>query len=1120
MKSVGLIRCVKRVTAFALGWPLLTAGMYSVQASTFTVTATDDSGSGSLRRAIFNANLLPGAHTIRFDIPGAGPHTIQARTALPMLLRPMVIDGYSQPGARPNTLPHGHNAVIQIRLVGSGADNKAKGLTIGAADCAVRGLAILGFGGDGVYLAGKANTLVEGNFIGVDVDGLTPVPNQGFGIRTVVAGACIGGPTPPQRNLISANLAGGISVHNAGGHTIQGNYLGTDASGTRPLGNRGPAIELHHPQAANILIGGAGPGAGNILAASSGPDSYGLVLAGCFENRIEGNFIGTDYTGTCDLGNAAGGILVDDAPACSIGGTNAGAGNLIAFNGGAGVQVYKSSNPILGNGIYANDGLGIDLDGVGVTANDLDDSDNGANNRQNFPVLTGVTNQGANWMVGGTLNSAPNQRYRLEFFASPAGDPSGFGEGMSYLGTTDVRADATGLARFDVPLTGLQPSDRVITATATDPKRNTSEFSAALSVWWPPMLLDEPESQTAQRGTAVVFSVNAGGMEPLSFQWSFNHQPIVGATNCELVLEEVQSEDAGVYAVRVSNAAGSLQSQEASLTIQPPDPVTITQPPASQVLRPGELLLLTVGYEASGPLRIQWRRNGVNVPEATNATLVISNVQPRDAGQYTVAFEHPLGTAESPPAQVHVETEPLPMTDPFRDQPVLVEPAGTGWANNGSATAEPGEPEHGGRPGGRSLWITWQAPAAGIATVHTRGSSFDTLLAVYRGDALASLALVAADDDSGGYLNSQVRFNARAGERYRIVVDGYGGAGGDLVLEWSFVATPEQLPVVSEPPADGTWPEGSGVVLSVPPPTNVIGASYQWLFNGEPLPRATGPELVIASLDATTVGHYALRITAGSHVIETRAADLQINRTGQAAQDVKSYDKLLDLLRSGRWLRLGEPAGSQALPASTSGLAQPAFAGISRGYSGAQIYNTAGAAKEPGEPNHCGIAGGASHWFAYFAEAAGALYLNTDGSGFDTVLAVYTGDGTFAGLVPVACDNNSGLDGQDSAVVVPVTSGMLYFIAVDGVGGVSGVVCLNYSLATPSRLAPLGANGVGENRLRLTGQPAGRFQVQWSTDLLTWSPLFITNLPTGAADITHSGATNWPAGYYRAVTLP
>ncbi|MEY2409545.1 MAG: hypothetical protein QOF48_2215 [Verrucomicrobiota bacterium] len=124
--------------------------------------------------------------------------------------------------------------------------------------------------------------------------------------------------------------------------------------------------------------------------------------------------------------------------------------------------------------------------------------------------------------------------------------------------------------------------------------------------------------------------------------------------------------------------------------------------------------------------------------------------------------------------------------------------------------------------------------------------------------------------------------------------------------------------------------------------------------------------------------------------------------------------------------------------------------GATRGYSGTQIFSTVGGDKDEGEPNHCGEPGGASSWFFYQAPRSGVLIVDTKGSSFDTVLAVYIGPGTdYVTLTNVACNNDSGPGVTWSRVVFNVTSNTMYYMAVDGVGGVSGTVKLNYQLNDP-----------------------------------------------------------------------
>jgi hypothetical protein len=526
---------------------LALAGSASLaSATTFTVLNTNDSGAGSLRQAIQAVNASAGPHQIQFAIPGTSVHTIAPLTALPGISNTVSLDGYSQPGSRPNTLADGDNALLRIRLDGTNLTSTAsKALAFYSGGNSVRGLVIVRFPA-GLYFYASSANVVAGNWVGLDVDGIAR--GQTFnGIEVTCAvfnrstGNVIGGTTPADRNVISGNWRGiSFSPWTADHNTVQGNCIGTDATGTLPRGNLFAGIEINN--ASNIVVGGTSPAARNVIAACTAAGGSGVSILSAANALVQGNFIGTDVTGAYDLGHSSDGIYVNGGANAIIGGTAAGAGNrivnnrahgirlggctgavvqgnligtdatgarplgnanegiylfgastnliggpgvgagnVIQFNGGPGVSVSAGSgNRILANRIFDNAGLGIDLGADGPTANDAGDPDTGANHGQNYPVLTGATSTYGAIQIQGTLNSLPNTVFRLEFFASPAWDPAWIAEGESYLGTTNVLTDAAGNAAFSVLLPLPASADDLVTATATDPAGNTSEFSAGI----------------------------------------------------------------------------------------------------------------------------------------------------------------------------------------------------------------------------------------------------------------------------------------------------------------------------------------------------------------------------------------------------------------------------------------------------------------------------------------------------------------------------------------------------------------------------------------------------------------------------------------------------------------
>jgi len=488
-------------------------------AATITVTGTGDTiavdGMVTLREAITSINnganvnadvVAVGTYGVSdqivFNIPGTGIQTIAPASNLPNITKPVTIDGYTQPGSSPNTLAVGDNAVITIDLSGANFPNSCNALQIRANNTTIRGLAIH-FCGEPLDIRGVTGTKVIGNFIGIDATSTTV---DWPSITYVVyfedsSNNTIGGTAPADRNMIAGGHGSGIFINTltgtATGNVIQGNYIGTNRAGTASISANSFEGISFSGAATNTTIGGTAAGAGNLI---SGHLYYGVYLAGSSSNTIQGNFIGTDATGTSPVPNGnslngSAGILIAGNNN-TIGGTTAGAANIIAFNQGPppsspqighgqGVVLFAggtggTGNVIRGNSIYSNSGLGIDLKDDGVTPNNNCDTGFGPNNLQNFPVLTKAVVVGASTRVLGTLNSKASTTYQLDFYSNDACDPSGNGEGQNYLGSGMVTTDVSCNGSFDVTLPVAASAQGRVTATATDPGGNTSEFSACI----------------------------------------------------------------------------------------------------------------------------------------------------------------------------------------------------------------------------------------------------------------------------------------------------------------------------------------------------------------------------------------------------------------------------------------------------------------------------------------------------------------------------------------------------------------------------------------------------------------------------------------------------------------
>jgi hypothetical protein len=463
----------------------------------FVVTNANDNGDGSLRKAIDDANARAGADNIRFLIAPGGPQTIDLASALPAITSPVVIDGTTQPGSA---------GAPPIVLNGGGL--AGDGLLITGGSSVVRGLVIQGFGGNGIEISGPGGNLIEGNYIGTNAAGTAAQGNAGNGIQIIDSpNNTIGGTTPEARNVIAGNAGEEVRLDGAGagGNAIRGNFIGTDASGATALYSSASGVYIRKAPA-NLVLGNVVSGNAGFAGIAVCGDSAGEPLTLCgggaagtqtsnaAGNVIQGNRIGTDVSGLNGLGNSGYGVSIDGAPNTLIGGTAAGAANLIAFNGspaGApGVIVFNpgaTGNQIVRNSIHSNAGLGIDLAPAGVTLNDGNDGpavppfdeDAGPNGLQNFPEVTSVIPAGSTTTIIGLVRTTANANVVVDLYHGSVCDASGHGEGQTWLGSiTPTQQGATpGNLSFTAIISSALPVGTIVTATATTTADGTSEFS-------------------------------------------------------------------------------------------------------------------------------------------------------------------------------------------------------------------------------------------------------------------------------------------------------------------------------------------------------------------------------------------------------------------------------------------------------------------------------------------------------------------------------------------------------------------------------------------------------------------------------------------------------------------
>lgn len=620
--------------------------------ATLVVTKTADTnatcltGNCSLREAIEAANSNPGdANTINFNIPNTDPglsggvYTISPSSALPDITGTgTTIDGASQTAFGGDTNAAGPEVEINGVAVTTPPLSFIDGLVMLGGNGTVKGLIISGFNTSGFFNRGirieSSNNTVRGNYIGTNKSGTAAVPNgDGVLIKSNSTGNTIGGSVAGQGNVISGNAGRGLVIEGASaGSVVQGNFIGTNASGTAAVANQNAGVEISAGSSTNA-IGAATAGARNVISGNLGDgvkidgtitfsnnvqgnyigtnaagtsaignaaagvrisdaagnnhigglsagvrniisgNGSGVIItgAGTSSNHVEGNYIGTDVTGTSSVGNQEAGVdisggatnnFVGDADASArnvisgnigslgtpagvlirdagtngntvqsnyigvapdgstalgnTGGGSAGSqgvfiksgaanniiggsdpaneGNIIANNTGDGVRVWDdaasigstSGNSIRGNSIYSNTKLGINLfkaaegDGV-VTPNDAQDTDNGPNGLQNFPIIT--TAVVGSTTVSGTLNSTPGVQFDIDVYSNLTCDGTN-GEGRTFLSTiTTAATNGGGDVAWSVTVPALV-SGQIITATATSIGVNgdTSEFSACYTV--------------------------------------------------------------------------------------------------------------------------------------------------------------------------------------------------------------------------------------------------------------------------------------------------------------------------------------------------------------------------------------------------------------------------------------------------------------------------------------------------------------------------------------------------------------------------------------------------------------------------------------------------------------
>lgn len=513
-----------------------------------------------------------------------------------------------------------------------------------------------------------------------------------------------------------------------------------------------------------------------------------------------------------------------------------------------------------------------------------------------------------------------------------------------------------------------------------------------------------------------------------------------GGTGSEALTLTVSPAPALVPAITSSNLASGVSSSAFTYRIQ------ATNNPTSfgAANLPGGLAVDTVTGDITGTL-----------PAAGSYSITLSASNTAGTGYLQLLLTVTGSNIYGPP------------NDAFANRIVLNGASADATGTNVNASAESGEPAHiGSAPAARSVWWSWTAPASGPVAIDTIGSDFDTVLAAYTGAAVNALAVIARDDDSGGSGTSRITFEAVAGTAYQIAVDGFDGATGQiaLALRLTPVAGPandafaDRIALSGSSASAGGANQGASAEAGEPGHAGFAATHSVWW-------TWTAPAAGQVTIDTTGSDFDTLlAVYAGSTVgaLTLLAADDQSggNNTSRVSFPVTS-GAVCQIAVDG-WN--GQTGGIQlhialggGAPANDAFASRITLSGTAITVSG----SNAGASAESGEPRHAGYTARRSVWWTWTAPEDGIAIVQTVGSTFDTLLAVYTGT-TLAGLAGVASNDDRGAD-VTSRLTFYAEAGARYQIAVDGYGGASGTIALNLVLST------LSANDDFADRTTLSG---------------------------------------------------
>lgn len=633
--------------------------------------------------------------------------------------------------------------------------------------------------------------------------------------------------------------------------------------------------------------------------------------------------------------------------------------------------------------------------------------------------------------------------------------------GANLTGATNVSfgaAAATFTVNSSTQITATVPASATTDKITVRTPSGTAQSAGLFTVTTTPVISGFTPGNGAIGSSVTITGANFVSVNGVAFNGVSSVSPVV---NSAVQITATVPAGATTGHITVTTASGTAQSA-ASFSVIPAPSITTFSPASGSA---GTGVMIT-GANFSGATAVTF--NGLSAAgfSLNSATQITANAPPGvTTGPLRVTT--PGGTSVSAGSFTVVSR---PANDNFASAQVISGSSGTVSGSNVAATKEAGEPVHAGNDGGRSIWYRWTAPAGGTWTFNTAGSSFDTLLAVYTGNALSNLVAVASSDNSPGTNTSSVTFTATNGTVYQIAVDGFLADAGELAM-------------------------------SVAPDSGAVVLNWDLAPNFPPQIASFSPGSGPAGTSVSIAGMNFLGTTG-----------VQFNGAG-AAFTVNSNSQITATVPAGATtgpLKVLKPSGT-----ATSGLnfvvgvfpANDNFANaqVISGSAGLVTGSSTGATKEAGEPNHAGNVGGSSVWYAWTAPSSGTWEFDTAGSSFDTLLAVYTG--TIVGGLSLVASNAPSGGVTTSQLQFSAANGTIYRIAVDGYGGASGNLVCHWAntnlLPVISEFAPAsggvgtlvtvtGTNLNGVNAVRFAGVGTASF-----TSLSTTQ--FTATVPAGAA---------------------